>query len=159
MLHILRTRLSGAAGVPLIAALCALMAAPAGTSLAQEASPTPAAQAAGAPEESPKLSMDQLESLVAPIALYPDNLLAQVLMASTYPLEVVQAARWLAANPNVKDKALVVNHQNLMPARHVLKIHDELADGRTLVECWDDDRRVRSDINHVAKRKLMMSPS
>jgi hypothetical protein len=36
----------------------------------------------------------QLEQLVAPIALYPDPLLSQVLMASTYPLEVVQAARW-----------------------------------------------------------------
>src|SRR5262249_47650331 len=38
---------------------------------------------------------DQLDSLVAPIALYPDPLLAQVLAASTYPLEVVQAQRWL----------------------------------------------------------------
>jgi hypothetical protein len=43
-----------------------------------------------------------LETLVAPIALYPDPLLAQLLPASTYPLEVVQAARWLAANPNVR---------------------------------------------------------
>ena len=41
----------------------------------------------------------QLEQLVAPIALYPDGLLAQVLMASTYPLEVVEAARWSKAMP------------------------------------------------------------
>ena len=43
---------------------------------------------------------------MAPIALYPDSLLAQVLMASTYPLEVVQAERWVKANPKLKDKAL-----------------------------------------------------
>jgi len=43
---------------------------------------------------------------VAPIALYPDALLAQVMMASTYPLEIVQAARWVKENPGLKDKAL-----------------------------------------------------
>lgn len=52
------------------------------------------------------LSKPQIEALVAPIALYPDALLAQVLMASTYPLEVVQAARWAKANPKVTGKAL-----------------------------------------------------
>ncbi len=41
------------------------------------------------------LKPEQLDALVAPIALYPDTLLAQVLMASTYPLEVVQADRWM----------------------------------------------------------------
>ena len=45
----------------------------------------------------------ELEALVAPIALYPDTLLAEVLMASTYPLEVVQADRWLTANKNLKE--------------------------------------------------------
>jgi hypothetical protein len=45
-------------------------------------------------------------SVVAPIALYPDALLAQVLMASTYPIEVVQADRWIAANPGLKGTAL-----------------------------------------------------
>jgi hypothetical protein len=48
----------------------------------------------------------QLEQLVAPIALYPDALLSQVLMASTYPLEVVAAARWAQANPGVTGQAL-----------------------------------------------------
>ncbi len=48
----------------------------------------------------------ELEQILAPIALYPDGLLAQVLMASTYPLEVAQAARWLRDNPDLKgDKA------------------------------------------------------
>jgi len=48
----------------------------------------------------------QLEQLLAPIALYPDALLAQILMASTYPLEIVEAARWSKANPKVQGKAL-----------------------------------------------------
>jgi len=49
---------------------------------------------------------EELDQLLAPIALYPDDLLAQVLMASTYPLEVVEAARWSKTNPDVKEKAL-----------------------------------------------------
>ena len=53
-----------------------------------------------------KLPPEQLEALVAPIALYPDPLLAQTLVASTYPLEVIQLHQWLAKNPGLKDKAL-----------------------------------------------------
>jgi Protein of unknown function (DUF3300)/Chaperone of endosialidase len=49
------------------------------------------------------LKPQELEALVAPIALYPDTLLAEVLMAATYPLEVVQADRWLTANKNLKE--------------------------------------------------------
>src|SRR5436853_395547 len=49
---------------------------------------------------------DQLDSLVAPIALYPDPLLAQTLAASTYPLEIIQLQQWLLKNPGLKDKAL-----------------------------------------------------
>jgi hypothetical protein len=52
------------------------------------------------------LSAAQIEQLVAPIALFPDQLLSQVLMASTYPLEVVEAARWVGDNPKVTGKAL-----------------------------------------------------
>jgi hypothetical protein len=52
------------------------------------------------------LSNQQIEQLVAPIALYPDSLLSQVLMASTYPLEVVEAARWVKENPNLTGQAL-----------------------------------------------------
>jgi hypothetical protein len=51
-------------------------------------------------------SRDQLDSLVAPIALYPDPLLAQVLAASTYPLEIVQLQQWMAKNPELKGEAL-----------------------------------------------------
>lgn len=49
---------------------------------------------------------EELDQLLAPIALYPDALLAQILMASTYPLEVIQAARWAKANPNLKGTQL-----------------------------------------------------
>ena len=47
-------------------------------------------------------SADQLEQLVAPIALYPDSLIAQILMASTYPLEIVEANRWRRKNPDLE---------------------------------------------------------
>jgi len=49
---------------------------------------------------------EELDQLVAPIALYPDALLAEVLMASTYPLEAVQADRWLRDNKHLKGDAL-----------------------------------------------------
>src|SRR5438876_389190 len=52
------------------------------------------------------LSGQQLQQLVAPVALYPDPLLAQILTASTYPLEVVMAARWSKDNPDLKGKDL-----------------------------------------------------
>ena len=49
---------------------------------------------------------EQLEQLVAPIALYPDALLMQILMASTYPLEIVEADRWISGQPDLKGDAL-----------------------------------------------------
>src|SRR5438045_9664147 len=57
-------------------------------------------------EQAPTLPSGELDSLVAPIALYSDPLLAQTLAASTYPLEVMQLQQWMAKNPNLKDKAL-----------------------------------------------------
>jgi hypothetical protein len=51
-------------------------------------------------------SQQELDQLLAPIALYPDALLAQIFMASTYPLEVIEAARWVKANPKVTGKSL-----------------------------------------------------
>ena len=69
------------------------------------AAPAPAA-APPASSGAKSFSQQELDQLVAPIALYPDALLAQVMMASTYPLEVVQADRWRKANASLKDKAL-----------------------------------------------------
>jgi Protein of unknown function (DUF3300) len=61
---------------------------------------TPDSPAASSQES---LKPQELEALVAPIALYPDTLLAEVLMAATYPLELVQADRWLTSNKNLKE--------------------------------------------------------
>jgi hypothetical protein len=63
---------------------------------AVSAVPPQVAAAPPAPPAAPQPGLARLEQLVAPIALYPDPLLAQILMASTYPLEVVEAARWTA---------------------------------------------------------------
>ena len=71
--------------------------------------PAPSSTPQPAPQSPPSaelLKPEQLEALVAPIALYPDELLANVLAASTYPLEVVQADRWLKAHKSLKGDAL-----------------------------------------------------
>ena len=74
------------------------------TALAQnQPPPAPAAAAASSDQ---LLKPEQLDALVAPIALYPDNLLSLVLMASTYPLEVVQADRWAKDNKALKGDQL-----------------------------------------------------
>src|SRR5213592_2108099 len=57
-------------------------------------------------EQVPKLPNDELDSLVAPIALYSDPLLAQTLAASTYPLEIIQLQQWMDRNKNLTGKAL-----------------------------------------------------
>jgi len=93
-------------GVPAVLAACALLTVgPGGGSFAQQPMPEqqmPQQQAA--PQQ--QLSVEQINQLVAPIALYPDNLLGQVLAASTYPLEIVVAARWSQSNKNVTGQAL-----------------------------------------------------
>src|SRR5712664_3794200 len=73
-----------------------------GDMLLSTPSPLPSQSSA----QAPKIPPDQLDSLVAPIALYPDPMLAQTLSASTYPLELIQLQQWLAKNPGLKDKAL-----------------------------------------------------
>jgi len=82
----------------LLALLCALLILP--------GDPVMYAQPAPQAQDAPLLSLDQLDSLVAPIALYPDPLLAQVLAASTYPLEMIQLQQWLQTHKDLKDKAL-----------------------------------------------------
>jgi hypothetical protein len=58
-------------------------------------------------QQAARLSPDQLEDLVAPIALYPDPMLSQVLVASTYPLELLEAQQWLQHNSGLKGQALM----------------------------------------------------
>jgi hypothetical protein len=97
----------------LLALVCAALLVPGdGALLARQTPPSESAAAAvaaagqGEDEKAEKLPPDQLDSLVAPIALYPDDLLAQTLVAATYPLEIVQLQQWLEKNKNLKDKAL-----------------------------------------------------
>ncbi len=86
-------------GLVSLVLLCALH----NSAFAQTAPPP--AQPASTPSEQ-LLNSQQLDALVAPVALYPDTLLSQILIASTYPLEVVEAARWSEANKNLKGDAL-----------------------------------------------------
>jgi hypothetical protein len=86
-----------------LALVCAALLVPGNVTLMAQETPT---AATAAPEQAAKLPPEQLDSLVAPIALYPDPLLAQTLAASTYPLEIIQLQQWMAKNPNLKDKAL-----------------------------------------------------
>jgi hypothetical protein len=69
------------------------------------------AQEGTLPEQGPPpgqlLSQDQLANMVAPVALYPDSLLSQVLVAATYPLEIAEAAQWLQENRNLQGSQLV----------------------------------------------------
>jgi uncharacterized membrane protein YgcG len=79
------------------------------------------AQAPAQPSQAPpytQQSPDQLQQLVAPIALYPDSLVAQVLAASTFPAEIVEADRWVQAHPDLKGDALgqAVDQQSWDPS-------------------------------------------
>ena len=75
-----------------------------------QAPPAQATQQGGqAPAQAPPYTQqtpEQLQQLVAPIALYPDSLVAQILAASTFPEQVVEADRWVQANPDLKGDAL-----------------------------------------------------
>ena len=115
----------------LLAGVCLLLLALA----AHAEEPPPAAAAAG----DQLLTAAELDQLLAPIALYPDDLVAQVLMASTYPLEIVEAARWAKKPENAKltgealDKALAaqswdVSVKSLVPFKDVLANMDEKLD-------------------------------
>ncbi|HSI02354.1 MAG TPA: DUF3300 domain-containing protein, partial [Reyranella sp.] len=66
-----------------------------------------ATRSALAQGDSKPFKPEELDQMLAPIALYPDSLLAQILMACGYPLEIVEAARWSKANPNLKGDAAV----------------------------------------------------
>jgi hypothetical protein len=101
-----------------IAIMCAILLVCEPSLFAQQAQPVPQPQQPAPitqqptqqpqqPAENVKIPADQLDSLVAPIALYPDPLLSQTLVASTYPLEIIQLQQWLEKNPGLKDQALV----------------------------------------------------
>jgi hypothetical protein len=89
---------------------------------------TLSAQEPVAPPPEQALTPDQLQNLVAPIALYPDPLLGQVLAASTYPLEVVEAWQWLQRNPNLTGAALTaaVQQENWDPSVQALVVFPDV---------------------------------
>lgn len=68
--------------------------------------------------EQPDFKPEELDQMLASIALYPDSLLAQIFMASTYPIEVVEADRWVKANSSLKGDALAkeLEKQNWDPS-------------------------------------------
>ena len=113
-------------GQSLVAVLCVLLLAPGDIAVyAQEAQQ----QAGPAEQPPPKIPNDQLDSLVAPIALYPDPLLSQVLVASTYPLEIIQLEQWLEKNKNLKDQALTdaVQKQDWDPSIQAMAVLPDVA--------------------------------
>jgi hypothetical protein len=93
---------------------CALLAAPAWAQDQSQEAPPPAQ---GGPQTA-SLTPEQLQELVAPIALYPDALVAQILAASAYPTQIVEAERFVEANPNLKGKDLgtAVDQQDWDPS-------------------------------------------
>ena len=104
------------------------------TAPATDAEANPAEPAAGE-----SFSRDELEKLLAPIALYPDPLLAQMLPASAYPVQIVQAQRWLD-----KNKALVAKNDLFRNRQPELGSSGEGA--RTLSGRYQaDERRPRLD--------------
>jgi Protein of unknown function (DUF3300) len=76
----------------------------------------------------PVLSSEQLDGLVAPIALYPDPLISQILVASTYPLEIVEAYQWLQRNPGLSGPALTqaAQEQNWDPSIQALVVFPDV---------------------------------
>jgi uncharacterized protein DUF3300 len=91
----------------LVVGFCAVALVPGDTfALALSLVQSQQVQTSASGDQAARIPADQLDSLVAPIALYPDPLLAQTLAASTYPLELMQLQQWLARNSGLKDKAL-----------------------------------------------------
>jgi len=104
----------------------------------QNAAPTGSAAPAA---EAPKIPNDQLDSLVAPIALYPDPLLAQTLAASTYPLEIIQLEQWMNKNKNLKGKGLAdaVEKQNWDPSVQAMAVFPDVVKQLAENVSWSSD--------------------
>jgi hypothetical protein len=98
-----------------------------------------------AEQPAPRIPNDQLDSLVAPIALYPDPLLSQVLVASTYPLELIQLQQWIQKNSNVKgdDLTNAVQQQDWDPSIQAMAVFPDL------VKRLADDIRWTTDLGNA----------
>ncbi|HKT49741.1 MAG TPA: DUF3300 domain-containing protein [Candidatus Angelobacter sp.] len=135
-----------------IAMLCALLMLPGDLELSalqqsQTQAQKPATQSAqsqptgAAGAQQTKLSNEQLDSLVAPIALYPDQLLTQTLVACTYPLEIVQLQQFLEQNKNLKDKALTdaVTKKGWDPSVQAMAVFPDIVKQLASNIAWTDD--------------------
>jgi len=133
-----RTRI----GQSLVAILCVLALAPGDPAI--YAQPT-SLQNAPADQPAPTIPADQLDSLVAPIALYPDPLLTQVLVASTYPLEIIQLQQWLQKNPGLTGDALTnaVQKQDWDPSIQSMAVFPDL------VKRLSDDIKWTTDLGNA----------
>jgi hypothetical protein len=135
----------------LAATACSTQSPPATSAKVVKAAPAPAPTATAAPKAAPvpatptgsagkekkpgqSFTEGELAALLAPIALYPDNVVAQILMASTYPVEIIEAHRWLQKNKQLKGDELAAAAQkqdwedsvkSLVAAPEVLKMMDE----------------------------------
>jgi hypothetical protein len=127
---------------PIVAILCPLLLFVSG-SVVLSGQPEPGHASPGPPVPPPgqALSPDQLDGLVAPIALYPDPLLTQILVASTYPLELVQAWQWLQRNPGRTGAALAqaAQEQSWDPSIQALVVFPDLVKRLNQDITWTTD--------------------
>src|SRR5689334_24653305 len=103
-----------------------------------------------------KIPAEQLDSLVAPIALYPDNLLSQTLVASTYPLEIIQLQQWLEKNPDLgKDQKKLAEAVKKQPWDPSIQAMAPLPD---VVKRLSDDIQWTTDLGNafLAQQKDVM---
>ena len=140
------------------------------------AASTPAAAYEDSPQAPAPYSQQDLDSMLAPIALYPDDLLAQILMAATYPLEVVQAARWSRSHPGARGEnavALIDNGdwdpavKSLVAFPEILEMMDQklewtqglgeafLADQDSVMRTVQKLRRAATDSGNLASNDHM----
>src|SRR5499426_1319862 len=107
-------------------------------------------------QDTVKIPTDQLDSLVAPIALYPDNLLSQTLVASTYPLEIIQLQQWLERNPDLgKDQKKLADAVKKQPWDPSIQAMAALPD---VVKRLADDIQWTTDLGNafLAQQKDVM---
>jgi hypothetical protein len=146
----------------LVAAAMVLVGLPVLGVAQQSAQSSAPGNAGTAPQPWPK---DKLEQLVAPIALYPDALLTQVLMAATYPVEIVQAARWQKQNASLKGSDLdaALKEQTWDPsvkslcgfANVLQRMSDELDWTQDLGNAFLADKAALMDVVQQMRRKAL----
>jgi hypothetical protein len=116
-----------------MAVICATLLVPGDAILIAQDGPPPPPQ-----NQAPLLPPEQLDSLAAPVALYPDPLLSQILVAATYPLELVQASQWLQQNRGLNGPALTqaAAQQNWDPSVQALVVFPDLIQRLTQDITW-----------------------